>query len=294
MQKYVYRGLLLIVLFFLETNAAEGKMELWHARCYDANSQLQKTIAHNFLHRISQQFTLPEGGCLLDIGCGPGRVTASILEVFPQAKVIGIDASEDMINFAKANFASSRITFSLDRAEELKSIQAESIDAVVSFSCLHWVMDQEAAFQKIWTVLKLGGWAGLMFVAETGYEDPIDAAYAQATAENPWQSYFQNKDLQEVNWNTAKLPEIKTQLEKIGFHIVSMDVQNFAYYFESPAMFRNWVLASSQQLKLLPNNLQESCAQRIVDLYLNATSQHNVLDEKCFYRVDACTIMMTK
>ena len=35
--------------------------------------------------------------------------------------------------------------------------------------------------------LKPEGWVGLMFAAQTGVDDPLDHAYAQAVHEDPWQ-----------------------------------------------------------------------------------------------------------
>ena len=278
----------------LNAAAINEDMELWQAESYDENSRLQQTIAQNFLTLLQGQFEFTKSNpLLLDIGCGNGRITSSILDSYKGIRILGVDASADMISFADKHFGSDRMAFCVDRAEELKTIPSESIDAITSFSCLHWVFDQQSAFQRMHNVLKPGGWIGLMFAAETGFDDPIDHAFAQTMQEEPWQSYFKEPMIQ-ADWNIVKPSTIKKQLEEIGFQIISMDVQNFDYYFESPLIFENWILASAQQLKILPSDLQVSSAKRIAELYLEATSHRQPLNQQCIYQVDAFMLMAIK
>lgn len=38
---------------------------------------------------------------VLDLGCGPGKITAELSEMIPRGKILGIDSSASMINHAK-------------------------------------------------------------------------------------------------------------------------------------------------------------------------------------------------
>lgn len=268
-------------------------MDLWKAECYDENSRLQQTIAQNFLNLLQKEFSLQPNAFLLDIGSGNGRITASILNSYANIQILGVDASADMVNFANNHFGNSHVTFCVDRAEELKTIQSNSIDAITSFSCLHWVFDHKSAFQRMYDALKPAGWLGCMFAAETGFDDPLDHALAQAMQEKPWVDYFKDP-IAQVGWNIVKPKNVKKQLEEIGFQIVLMDVQNFDYYFENSTSFENWILACAQQLKLLPLELQRSCAARIAELYLNASSEKQPLNGRCIYQVDSFMLMAVK
>ncbi len=293
-------GIRLVCLPFFFLNASldavssEKEIELWEADSYDENSRLQETIAQNFLNLLEDQFKFTqETPLLLDIGCGNGRITNTVFNTFPGVQILGIDSSTDMIRFANNHFENPKMTFCVDRAEELSTIQSGSIDAITSFSCLHWVLDQQSAFQKMYQSLKPSGWIGLMFAAETGFDDPIDHAFAQAIQEAPWNNYFQESTVQ-ADWNLSKPENIKKQLEEIGFQIVSMGIQNFDYYFESPLIFQNWILACAQQLKVLPPDLQLSCAKRIAELYLKSTSDRQPSNHQCIYQVDAFMLMAIK
>lgn len=271
----------------------ELPMDLWEAESYDENSRLQQTIAKNFLNLLHKQFSLKPNSLLLDIGSGNGRITNSILNTYADIQILGIDSSVDMVQYANENFGSARVKFRVDRAEELKTIQSTSVDAIASFSCLHWVFDQKSTFQRMYEVLKPSGWAGLMFAAETGFKDYLDDAFDKAMNEDPWRTYFETPAVQ-AGWNNAKPENIKKQVEEIGFQIVIMDVQNLDYYFENSKAFQNWILASAQQLKLLPQELQGGCAQRIAELYLEATFDRQPLDEQCIYQVDAFMLLLKK
>jgi SAM-dependent methyltransferase len=48
---------------------------------------------------------------ILDFGCGTGKACVHLAAVFPQANVVGADLSDDALRYARANFASDRVTF---------------------------------------------------------------------------------------------------------------------------------------------------------------------------------------
>ena len=72
---------------------------------------------------------------VLDIGCGPGNSTNIVKKAFPDADVIGIDSSQDMIEKAKLNYPD--ITFKLLDANSL----TERYDVIFSNACLQWIPD---------------------------------------------------------------------------------------------------------------------------------------------------------
>ncbi len=268
--------------------------KLWDPDRYDEHSRLQETIANLFLNRLKRRFSLStEHSYLLDIGCGSGRVSQFILNTFPGVSITGIDTSQEMIDFASRHFQNPRMSFRLDKAEELKSIPTLSMDAITSFSCLHWVQNHPAAFRAMQRVLKPGGWLGVMLAAETGFDDPIDRVYAQAINEEPWKSYFANP-IQQLDWNISEPKVLKAQLEECGLKVLDIDALNFDYYFDDRKTFESWISASFQQLKILPKQLQESCSQRIAELYLQVTIEQQPTGKRCIYKIDALMLMAQK
>ena len=96
------------------------------------------------------------GERILDLGCGDGVLTAQIVE--SGAKVVGVDASPDMITAARARGIDAHVA----DASALP-FDAE-FDAVFSNAVLHWVPDADAVLRGVSRALRPGG----RFVAEFG------------------------------------------------------------------------------------------------------------------------------
>jgi trans-aconitate 2-methyltransferase len=102
---------------------------------------------------------------VLDIGCGDGRITATLAKSVPQGSVVGVDLSADMIAHASRQH-------SLTPHNNLRFQQADAaalpfdseFSVVFSNATLHWVADQRAAVQSIARALRPGG----QFVAQMG------------------------------------------------------------------------------------------------------------------------------
>ena len=68
---------------------------------------------HELLARVGAE----EPRRVVDLGCGPGTLTAALARRWPTADVVGIDSSPEMIGEANA-LAGERLSFTLGRVEE--------------------------------------------------------------------------------------------------------------------------------------------------------------------------------
>jgi trans-aconitate 2-methyltransferase len=91
---------------------------------------------------------------VVDLGCGPGNVTATLLDRWPSATVEGVDSSAEMV--AKAStYSGPRLRFSQERIEEWQPDQP--VDVIVSNAALQWVPSHAALLPRWVEALPGGG-----------------------------------------------------------------------------------------------------------------------------------------
>lgn len=117
-----------------------------------------QTDAGSFL---LQKLEVRPGMRVLDVGCGPGNITAHIAKLVGQnGTVFGIDPSRERVAFARDRTAPN-LSFYEGRAEDLSQFASSSLDIVYVNSTLHWVEDQPTAIKEFARVLKPGGRLGI-------------------------------------------------------------------------------------------------------------------------------------
>jgi SAM-dependent methyltransferase len=80
---------------------------------------------------------------VLDLGCGTGSLMSSVLEAFPEARVMGIDFDPAILWLAEARLARfvdrSRVVLAdMRRASWTRDVPSQ-LDAAVSATALHWL-----------------------------------------------------------------------------------------------------------------------------------------------------------
>lgn len=92
---------------------------------------------------------------VLDVGCGIGNSTSVLAKKFPEAKIIGIDNSDDMI--ASARKENPNIEFrKLDAEKEIAEIK-ERYDIVFSNACIQWIPNHRKLLKDMFSLLNASG-----------------------------------------------------------------------------------------------------------------------------------------
>ena len=108
------------------------------------------------------QIPLADPRSVYDLGCGPGNITRLLAERWPNARVIGVDSSADML--AKARMEAPRATARMD-APTVVFEQADiahwsppaPADLLFTNATLHWLDDHAALLPRLAAQLAPGG-----------------------------------------------------------------------------------------------------------------------------------------
>ncbi|KAI8232901.1 putative permease [Colletotrichum sp. SAR 10_96] len=98
---------------------------------------------------------------VLDVGCGPGNLTAHIADIVgSEGHVDGVDPSKERLALAR-EVARPNLSFHVGTAEDLSQFKTATYDIVFVNSTFHWVQDQPAAIAEFARVLRPGGRLGM-------------------------------------------------------------------------------------------------------------------------------------
>jgi arsenite methyltransferase len=111
---------------------------------------------------LTHGLKLGNGAVLLDVGAGDGLIGFGALDrMGPTGRVIFSDVSQPLLDHCRSLAAqmamSERCEFVEARAEDLRPIADDSVDAVTTRSVLIYVTDKASAFREFHRVLKPGG-----------------------------------------------------------------------------------------------------------------------------------------
>ncbi|MCX5690587.1 MAG: class I SAM-dependent methyltransferase [Planctomycetota bacterium] len=98
-----------------------------------------------------------EGDFVLDVACGMGYGSRMLALASTAAMVQGVDNDARAIEYANANFAAARTTFSHDDAHTLASVPDGCADVIVSFETLEHLPEPEAFLARAASILRPGG-----------------------------------------------------------------------------------------------------------------------------------------
>lgn len=111
-----------------------------------------RLVAREFLKWLA----IPAGGQWLDVGCGTGALSQTILQFAEPAKVEGIDRSESFVALARVNAKDNRVQFEVGDAESLTT-DSGTFDIAVSGLVLNFIPQPERAVAEMRRVTRSGG-----------------------------------------------------------------------------------------------------------------------------------------
>ena len=125
---------------------------------------------------------------IIDIGCGPGNSTRVVKNRFPNARAVGADTSENMLETARRDNPDCEF-IRLDAGGDLSEFSGK-FDLVFSNACIQWIPNHSALLPKLFSMLKSGG--ELAVQVPVNFDEPIQKIVESTASSEKWCEKFPN------------------------------------------------------------------------------------------------------
>ncbi|MGH7120630.1 MAG: trans-aconitate 2-methyltransferase [Acetobacteraceae bacterium] len=117
---------------------------------------------------------------VIDLGCGAGNVTAMLKARWPEADILGVDASESMLASARQALPGCRF----ELADIARFEPARRPDLIYSNAALHWLADHRKLFPRLVSELAPGGFLAVQMPAMD--QAPYRVVQQEVARKGPW------------------------------------------------------------------------------------------------------------
>jgi trans-aconitate 2-methyltransferase len=126
----------------------------WDPDSYLAFADLRSRPGLELLARINH----PNPETIVDLGCGPGHLTAVVARRWPEARVIGIDDSAEMLGRAESQFPAHQWPTITWQHEDIANWAPHyPVSVLYSNATLHWLGNHRALFPRLLAMTSPGG-----------------------------------------------------------------------------------------------------------------------------------------
>jgi malonyl-CoA O-methyltransferase len=182
------------------------------ATTYDSVAELQRRVGERLLEFMPQT----SAGVVIDLGCGTGYFNSPLQQIFPSAKIIGLDLAEGMVAYARQH---QGVKHCLCADAEVLPLANNSVDVIFSSLAVQWCEDTQALYSEIFRVLKPGGY----FVYST---------LGPETLHELRQAWSEVDDYVHVNRFTRQ-SSLRAAIENAGFDAEDFIEENINLEFDS-------------------------------------------------------------
>ena len=253
----------------------------WNAAAYAANSAVQQSWARELIAKLK----LRGDEHILDVGCGDGKITAELAHAVPRGAVVGMDASAEMISFARKTFPPAKISnlkFQVCDAREINLVgrvtpcapavskprptfDAAKFHLVFSNAALHWVDDHEAILHGTASVLKSGGRL-LISCGGKGNAHDVFLAIRPVMRLKRWREFFRKMPLPYFFYAPS---DYEKWLPKSGFKINAVKLAPKDAAYDGAEGFATWLRTTWLPFtQRVPENLRAEFIVAVTQRYL--------------------------
>ena len=140
----------------MEPNRKEANVEEFNRRAATYETSREQGYFFDRVQRIVLNLAKTQRSpeAILDVGCGTGRLLRKASEEWPNARLVGVDAAEKMIEQAKQLFPQAEFHFAMAESLPLPDASVDLAFSTLSFH--HWT-NQAKGVSEVARVLRLQG-----------------------------------------------------------------------------------------------------------------------------------------
>jgi trans-aconitate 2-methyltransferase len=156
-------------------------MPTWDAEVYLRFSSERTQPSLDLVARID----LPEAERIIDVGCGPGNSTAVLRHRWPNARIVGMDNSEEMIAAASKSYPGEKWLL----GDAATWTARRPYDIVFSNAALQWVPNHARLFPRLFEQVAPGGALAVQLPAH--YVSPVHRVILQVADDPEWRELME-------------------------------------------------------------------------------------------------------
>jgi trans-aconitate 2-methyltransferase len=160
---------------------------MWDVNHYLRYRDQRSRPFHDLVARIEAQAP----SRVVDLGCGPGNLTALLAQRWPQATVIGVDSSPEMIQAASELPEARAVSFRLGDVRDWR--EDEQPDVITCNAVLQWVPDHHDLVLGWADMLAPDGW--LAFQLPGNFSSPSHVIVKELAASPRWRGLLADAEL---------------------------------------------------------------------------------------------------
>jgi len=245
-----------------KTLEKKAKPAKWNAADYAANSVVQQAWARELIAKLN----LRGDEHILDVGCGDGKVTAEIAQAVPKGRVTGVDASAEMIAFAKKTFSPEKIPNLKFHVMDARKIKLPGkFDLVFSNAALHWVDNHRKFLNGAGSVLKPGGRL-IVSCGGKGNAQDVFVAMRPEIRLPRWREFFRKMSDPYFFYAPA---DYKAWLPEAGFRIGHVQLAEKDATYPGAKGFATWLRTTwIPYAQRVPEALREEFIAAVTERYI--------------------------
>jgi trans-aconitate 2-methyltransferase len=227
-------------------------MEDWSARQYLKFEDERTRPPRDLLAQVPLQ----NPQLIVDLGCGPGNSTELLVARFPQAQVIGLDSSPDMLRKA-----SERLPNCIFVQGDIATWKPDSnTELIFSNAVLQWLPDHQPVMRRLLEALPKGGVLAVQMPDNT--REPGLVFQREVGESGPWRDH---PEIKAAARKDLSPPEAYYDLLKPVCSRIEIWHSVYNHVMPSPQAITEWFKGSSLQPFLSP--LDAAARERFLAAY---------------------------